>query len=96
MDERQIRAKLTTLKDRLAEFGEGSLSLFGSAAKGKAEKDSDLDFLVEFKGPATFDRFMGLRELLELEFDRPIDLVTMRALKPSLRDQILGEAVPVA
>jgi len=72
------------------------LSLFGSAARGEAKEDSDLDFLVEFEGPATFDRYMDLKELLEREFKTTIDLVTVRALKPILRDQILSEAIRVA
>ena len=96
MDENLIRARLAVLNNRLEEFGVKSLSLFGSAATGKAREDSDLDFLVEFSGLATFDRFMGLKELLEREFQTRIDLVTTRALRPLLRDQILSEAIRVA
>ena len=96
MNERDIRTKLATLATRQAELGVKSLSLFGSAARGEAVEGSDLDFLVEFDGPATFDRYMGLKEMLEQEFQHPIDLVTKRALKPALRDKILGEAIRVA
>src|ERR1700722_2936771 len=42
-----------------------SLSLFGSASRGQAVAGSDLDFLVEFEGMATFDRYVDLKELLE-------------------------------
>lgn len=96
MDAGRIRAELAALAEQLAELGVRSLSLFGSAAKGQAREGGDLDFLVEFEGAATFDRYMGLKELLEHEFQTGIDLVTMRALKPLLRDQILSEAVKVA
>ncbi len=73
-----------------------SLSLFGSAAKGMATEKSDLDFLIEFDGSATFDRYMGLHELLESQFHVKVDLVTYKALKPLIRDQILGESIRVA
>jgi uncharacterized protein len=73
-----------------------SLSLFGSVARGDASEPSDLDFLVEFEGLATFDRYMDLKELLEAEFETAVDLVTVRALKPLLRDQIVNEAIRVA
>ncbi len=91
-----MRTKLATLTARQAELGVKSLSLFGSTARGEATEASDLDFLVEFDGPATLDRYMGLKELLEDEFKLRIDLVTVRALKPALRDKILGEAIKVA
>ena len=96
MEERQIREKLSTAVEELAALGVGSLSLFGSAVKGTANTNSDLDFLVEFEGMATFDRYMGLKELLESQFHTRIDLVTVGSLKPALRDQILAEAVRVA
>lgn len=96
MDAGQVRTSLTAVSERLAALGVRSLSLFGSVARGQGNAHSDLDFLVEFDGPATFDRYMGLKELLETEFGRQVDLVTLRALKPALRDQVLTEAVRVA
>ncbi len=96
MDVGLIRARLAAVADQVAGLGVKSLSLFGSAAKGEDTPESDLDFLVQFEGRATFDRYMGLRELLEREFQMQIDLVTYRALKPNLRETILKEAVRVA
>lgn len=96
MDAGQVRTSLAAVAEQLAVLGVRSLSVFGSVARGQARADSDLDFLVEFDGPATFDRYMGLKELLEGEFACRVDLVTLRALKPALRDEVLGEAVRVA
>jgi predicted nucleotidyltransferase len=96
MDADQIRQKLLELQTELAELRIESLAVFGSVSRGQAVEGSDLDFLVEFEGMATFDRYMDLRELLERTFGVPIDLVTVRALKPLLRDQILSKAVKVA
>jgi predicted nucleotidyltransferase len=85
--------KLAVSTGKLVELGVKSLSVFGSVATGQATEGSDIDFLVEFEGPATFARYMGLKELLEGEFLTRVDLVTLRSLNPRLRDQILGEAV---
>lgn len=77
-------------------FGVHGLFLFGSLARGTAQEGSDVDLLVDFVGPASFDAFMGLKLFLEDLLQRPIDLVTRRALKPRLREPIEREALRVA
>ena len=96
MDAREIGLRVAALHPKLAPIRVKSLYLFGSAARGEAKEGSDFDFLVEFEGPATFAQYMDLEELLEDEFNIPIDLVTVRALKPVLRDRIVSEAIRVA
>lgn len=81
-----------TILDR---FGARTLLVFGSAARGDLEDDSDVDVLVEFEGPATFDRFMGLKLHLEDLLGRPVDL-TPKALPPSLHSTVQREGRRVA
>ncbi len=78
----------------LRRLGVRRLSVFGSAIRGEMRTDSDLDILVELL-PKTFDTYMDVKEFLESRFTFPIDLVLRSALKPELRDRILGEAVDV-
>jgi hypothetical protein len=73
-----------------------SLFLFGSTARDEARPDSDIDLLVEFAGPATFDAFMDLKFYLEDLLGRRIDLVTSRSLKPRIRPSVEREAILVA
>ena len=47
--------------DTIHGFGVSSLALFGSVARDEATSASDLDFLVEFEGSATFDGYMDLK-----------------------------------
>jgi predicted nucleotidyltransferase len=54
-----------------------------------------LDFVVEFH-EKSFDHYMGLKELLEDLFQRPVDLVIKSSIKPQLRDSILREAICAA
>jgi predicted nucleotidyltransferase len=77
-------------------FGVRQLAVFGSVARGEDRSDSDVDVLVCFNGPASFDRFMDLKFYLEDLLGRPVDLVTHPALRPELRDHIEREAVRVA
>lgn len=68
-----------------ARFGVTKLALFGSTARNAANKDSDVDVLVTFDGPATSQRFFGLQFYLEDLLGQPVDLVTEKALRPELR-----------
>jgi uncharacterized protein len=55
-------------------FGIQSLSLFGSVARNETTATSDLDFVVDFEGVVTFDRYMDLKIFLEDLFNKKIDL----------------------
>jgi uncharacterized protein len=77
-------------------FGVRDLAVFGSVARGEASATSDLDVLVDFEGPATFDGFMGLKFFLEDTLGVKVDLVTRAALKPRLRERVESEARRVA
>jgi predicted nucleotidyltransferase len=74
-------------------FGAKWLAISGSVARDEAHLESDLDVLVEFDGPATFDRYMELKFLLEKLLGCPVDLVTHKALTPRLRLQVEREAI---
>ena len=80
----------------LKRFGIKSLALFGSVARDEAGPESDLDFLLEFSGPGTFDRYMGLKLFLEDLLGSRVDLVMRKALKARLLPSVEREAVRVA
>jgi hypothetical protein len=73
-------------------YGVRSLGLFGSGARGTAQEDSDLDFVVEFE-TKSFDAYMDLKAFLEQLFGCQVDLVLRDTIKPSLRETILKEAL---
>ena len=69
------------------------LAVFGSAARGEARADSDIDLLVEFLPGA----HIGLMDYAGLMLDlakllgRKVDLVSKNGLKPLIRASVLGE-----
>jgi predicted nucleotidyltransferase len=71
------------------------LSLFGSALKGNARQDSDIDLLVEFSPeakPSFFDLAEIEQELSALLAGRRVDLRTAEDLSRYFRDEVLREA----
>jgi predicted nucleotidyltransferase len=68
------------------------IGVFGSWARGEQSEESDVDLLVEFAEPIGWE-FVDLKEFLEQILGRPVDLVTIRALKPQLKDRILREVI---
>lgn len=75
----------------LRSFGVKRLLLIGSYARGEAKRDSDIDFVVEFKkGRGLFDDYACLLNFLEDLFKKDIDLGELRLLREELKPSILG------
>jgi predicted nucleotidyltransferase len=74
--------------------GAGNVRVFGSAVRGEAGPDSDIDFLIDV-GETTSSWFpAGLILDLEKILGRRVEVVTARALNPFIRDHELREAKP--
>ena len=71
-------------QDALKRYGVRSLALFGSAARNKMHKRSDIDILVQFD-KSTWANYIGLKFYLEDLLGREVDLVTPKALKPATK-----------
>lgn len=75
--------------------GAYNVRIFGSAARGEAGPESDIDFMVEFEpGRSLLDHAALLLDLRQL-LGREVDVVTERGLRPRIRDQVLNEAIPL-
>ena len=75
-------------------YGVRELSLFGSAARGEARPNSDIDLLVEFlpeAEPGLLDH-AGLMLDLEALLGRKVDLVSKNALKPLIRNSVIQDS----
>lgn len=77
-------------------FNTRHLALFGSAARDELRPDSDIDILVEFIGPSTFDGYFSLKDYPEDLHRRRVDLGTEKGLKPRARRQVEKDLIRVA
>jgi uncharacterized protein len=91
-----VEARLAAVHADIRGLGVARLALFGSVQRGVARPDSDVDVLVEFRaGEKTYRHFFALAELLEERLGRSVELVTLEALSPFLKQRILAEATDV-
>ena len=67
------------------------IGVFGSVSRGDYTSSSDVDMLVELSQSIGLFQFIELEELLSRGIGRKVDLVTKKALKPSIREEILQE-----
>lgn len=93
--------KLKEIKKILAEhkpeiqrkFKVKEIGIFGSFVRGKHNKKSDIDILVEFAEPIGLFEFMDLEDYLKKIFGVKVDLVSKKALKPRIGEYILKEVI---
>jgi predicted nucleotidyltransferase len=81
---------LTVLRSNrkaIKRFSVKSLALFGSAARNRLKKNSDVDVLVQFAQP-TWANYIGLKFYLQDLLGREVDLVTPKSLKPTIRPSV--------
>jgi uncharacterized protein len=76
-------------------YGARRVRVFGSVARGEADAQSDVDFLVELDPGRSLLDLGGLQFELQALLGRSVDVVTERGLKARIRERVLREAVPV-
>ncbi|WP_373509016.1 nucleotidyltransferase family protein [Thiocapsa sp.] len=97
MNREQVLSVLNGHREEMRQrFGVKHLALFGSAARDQLQDDSDIDLLVEFEGPPTFDGYIDLKDYLEALFGTKVDLATDAMVKPRLRRHIEKDLLRVA
>lgn len=88
-----IESNRAQLKDLAERYGAISLSVFGSMARDDAGPGSDVDLLIEpGRALSGFDLGALLMDAQDL-LQRRVDVVTLNALHPLMRDRVIAEAV---
>ena len=83
LSSKEIIKKIEEKSKDIKKYNVKKIGLFGSFAKDKQHKKSDIDIIVNFD-KETFDNYMDLLFLLERMFKRKIDLVIEKDLHPQL------------
>lgn len=91
----QLPIPIDKLRSVLRSHGVVKASVFGSYARKQARADSDLDILVDYgEGVSLFDHF-DLKDELEAESGRSVDVVSSRAVSRHLRPYIEKDKVVI-
>ena len=88
-----LKGKRAEIMRIAVKHGANNIRIFGSAVRGEATPESDIDFLVD-AGPDISSWFpagliLDLQELLGCR----VEVVTERGLNPHIREHVLREAV---
>ncbi|MCH7702171.1 MAG: nucleotidyltransferase family protein [Planctomycetes bacterium] len=78
-----------------ARHGARNVRVFGSALRGDARVDSDIDLLVDLEPGRSLLDHVGLWQDLEELLGRRVDVVVEGGISPHLEQRILAEARPL-
>jgi hypothetical protein len=96
LDITHIKETLKKQKDFLRDtYQVDDLGVFGSVARGDNNEVSDIDVLVKFVKPVGMFKFIELEEYLSNLLGKKVDLATIRALKPAIKNEVLQEVIYV-
>jgi predicted nucleotidyltransferase len=71
-------------------------AIFGSFARGEAKANSDVDFLIEYRGKTkTLFDLVDLKSDLEETLDRKVDVITYNSIYWKIRERILDEQIVI-
>jgi predicted nucleotidyltransferase len=75
--------------------GKPNVRVFGSIARGCSGPDSDVDLLIELEQDRSLLDRVDMQAELEELLGRRVDGLSPRGLYAVIRDEILGEPVPL-
>jgi len=88
-----LKDKREAILQIAAKHGARNVRVFGSVARGEADEQSDIDFLVDMEPGRSLLDLGGLLVDLQNLLGQNVDVVTERGLKPRIRERVLHEAV---
>ena len=86
-----LKQNMPLLKER---FGVTRIGIFGSFARGEQSSTSDIDMVVEMEqSRKNIHSFLRLKNFLEREMEREIDLGFEHSLKPAIKEKISKQII---
>jgi uncharacterized protein len=86
------RDTILAIADR---YGVTNMRVFGSVARGEADAQSDIDFVVTLQKDWSLLEHIAFTQELEDLLGRKVDVVVEEGLRDIIRENVLNEAVPL-
>ena len=90
-----LREKREDILRLAKEYGAYNVRVFGSVARGEADENSDIDFLVDMEQGRTLFDLGGLLMDLQETLNCKVDVATEKILRESVKNSVLKDAVPL-
>ena len=90
-----LRRRRNEILALAARHGAANVRVFGSAARGDFDSQSDIDVLVDLEAGRSLLDLGGLLMDLQALLNRRVDIVTERGLRARIRERVFREAVPL-
>ena len=90
-----VRIRREDILQTAAQYGAFHVRIFGSVARGDADEQSDIDFLVDMEAGRSLFDLGGLLTDLEKLLGCSVDVVTEKGLRDRIRNRVLQEAIPL-
>ena len=81
------------IKDTLKNYPISKAAIFGSFARGEEDANSDIDILIQTSKPVSMFLLLRLENELSKLTQRKIDIIEYSAIKPSIKQNVLNEAI---
>ena len=92
----EVRARQAEIRKAAAGYGIRNVRVFGSAARGDATPESDVDLLVDFDAERYgLGPLAGFRAEVRDLLDRNVDVATLALLREDVRIEAEAHAVPL-
>jgi len=92
---RRLRAARRQVIEMVEAAGGSNVRVFGSVATGREHEGSDIDLLFHMDQPLGLMDLAGLEMELGTVLHADVDLVPDTNIRPTMRERIISEAVPL-
>ena len=92
---RRLRSARHEVIETVKAAGGSNVRVFGSVATGREHEGSDIDLLFHMDQPLGLMDLAGLEMELGSVHDTDVDLVPDTNIRPTMRERIISEAIPL-
>lgn len=87
LSQQQLNIIINTFKP----YKPSKIGIFGSYSRGENTENSDIDILYSFENSISLFNLISLKESLEKNLQKKVDLVSDKYINPKLKSQIIND-----